>query len=94
MAEHSSIVLTKAGHIPDHQNMRNIVLGSIVTIFGAGVLIGRLVGGGTTGHYTGAYGSGHHAGEVSALPIAIVFLIAGVWAIRKGIRQRHNQALQ
>lgn len=76
----------------DHNGMRNIVLGGVVAIFGAVLLIGHLMGGGTSNHYGGAYGSGYHAGESAAIPIAIVLVLAGVWAVRKGIRQRRSDS--
>jgi hypothetical protein len=63
--------------------MKNIILGSLVAIWGAAVLIVALVG---SQHGNGAYGAGQAAGLV----FAIVMIIVGTQAIRKGRHERRD----
>jgi hypothetical protein len=70
--------------------MRQIVLGSFVAILGAVLLIASLAAGGNSTHYGGAYGAGSSAGESARIPIAVVLLLAGAWAVRKGMQQRSS----
>jgi hypothetical protein len=69
--------------------MRNLIFGGIGVLIGLALLIGSLTAG-TTRHGTGAYGAGQSAGEVSRIPIAVLFLLAGIWALRKGIQRRNR----
>jgi hypothetical protein len=67
--------------------MRNLIFGAIGVVIGLALLIGSLTAG-TAHHGTGAYGAGQSAGEAARIPIAVLFLLAGLWAVRKGIRAR------
>jgi hypothetical protein len=67
--------------------MRNLIFGGIGVIIGLALLIGSLTAG-TTQHGTGAYGAGQSAGEAARIPLAVIFLLAGLWAIRKSTRNR------
>jgi hypothetical protein len=69
--------------------MRNLIFGGIGVIIGLALLIGSLTAG-PAHHGTGAYGAGQSAGEVARIPLAVIFLLAGLWAIRKGV-QAHQR---
>jgi hypothetical protein len=51
-------------------------------IIGLALFIASLTAG-STRHGTGAYGAGQSAGETARIPFAVIFLLAGPWAIRK-----------
>ena len=67
--------------------MRSLAFGSIGVLIGLLLLVGSLTAG-TAQHGTGAYGAGQSAGEAARIPVAVLFLLAGLWAIRKSIRDR------
>ena len=69
--------------------MRNLIFGGIGVIIGLALLIGSLTAG-PVHHGNGAYGAGQSAGEVARIPLAVIFLLAGLWAIRKGV-QAHQR---
>jgi hypothetical protein len=69
--------------------MRNLVFGCIGVLIGLALLIGSLTAA-PAQHGTGAYGAGQSAGEVSRIPIAVLFLLAGLWAIRTSVRKRNR----
>jgi hypothetical protein len=69
--------------------MRNLIFGGIGVIIGLALLIGSLTSG-PAHHGTGAYGAGQSAGEAARIPLAVIFLLAGVWTIRKGIDARQR----
>lgn len=69
--------------------MRNLAFGCIGVLIGLALLIGSLTSG-PGQHSAGAYGAGQSAGEVSRIPIAVLFLLAGLWAIRTGMRKRNR----
>lgn len=71
--------------------MRNLVFGWIGVLIGVALLIGSLTAG-PAQHRPGAYGAGESAGEISRIPIAVLFLFAGLWAIRTGIRKRNRSS--
>jgi hypothetical protein len=62
--------------------MRNIVLGCIVTVWGAAILLVKALG--STPSRGGAYG----AGQSAALVFALIMIVVGIGAVRKGMRQR------
>ena len=68
--------------------MRNFVFGSIGVVLGLALLAGSLLAGGTSAHGTGAYAAGQSAGSAARIPLGVILLLAGVWAIRKEIRGR------
>jgi hypothetical protein len=61
-----------------------MILGAVLAIWGAAVLIVKLAGGDS--NHGGAYG----AGQSAALVFAVVLVIAGSWAVRKGVRERQR----
>jgi hypothetical protein len=67
--------------------MRHLVFGGIGVVIGLLLLIGSLTAG-TAQHGTGAYGAGQSAGEAARIPVAVLFLLVGLWAIRKSMRDR------
>jgi hypothetical protein len=67
--------------------MRNLVFGGIGVIIGLLLLVGTLAAG-PAKHGAGAYGAGQSAGEAARIPLAVLFLLAGLWAIRKSMRDR------
>jgi hypothetical protein len=67
--------------------MRNLIFGSVGVVIGLALLIGSLTAG-PSHHGTGAYGAGQSAGEAARIPLAVVFLLAGVWAIRRAKNAR------
>jgi hypothetical protein len=69
--------------------MRNLIFGGIGVVIGLALIIGSLTSG-PAHHGTGAYGSGQSAGEAARIPLAVIFLLAGLWAIRKGIQARQR----
>lgn len=71
--------------------MRNLIFGGIGVVIGLALLIASLTSGGNAQHSDGAYGAGQSAGEVTRIPIAVIFLLAGAWAVRNGIQQRQGQ---
>ena len=72
-----------------YRGMRNLVFGCIGLLIGLALLIGGLTAA-PAQHGTGAYGAGQSAGEVSRIPIAVLFLLAGLWAIRTSVRKRNR----
>jgi hypothetical protein len=70
--------------------VRNIIFGTVGIIIGLVELIGSL-----TTHETarggGTYAAAYSAGAAARLPIAVVFLVAGLWALRKGIQARNGR---
>jgi hypothetical protein len=69
--------------------MRNLIFGGIGVVIGLGLLIGSLTAG-PTHHGNGAYAAGQSAGEAARIPLAVIFLLAGLWAIRKGMQARQR----
>lgn len=69
--------------------MRNLIFGGIGVLIGLALLIGSLTAG-SAHHGTGAYGAGQSAGEAARIPLAVIFLLAGLWAIRKGVEARRR----
>jgi hypothetical protein len=69
--------------------MRNLIFGGIGVVIGLALLIGSLTSG-PAHHGTGAYGAGQSAGEAARIPLAVIFLLAGLWAIRKGMHARER----
>jgi hypothetical protein len=67
--------------------MRSLAIGSVGVLIGLLLLVGSLTAG-TAQHGTGAYGAGQSAGEAARIPVAVFFLLAGLWAIRKSVRDR------
>jgi hypothetical protein len=67
--------------------MRNVLFGAVGVLIGLALLIGGLTAG-PAHHAGGAYGSGASAGETARIPVAVLFLLAGLWALRKGIQRR------
>jgi hypothetical protein len=67
--------------------MRSLAFGSVGVLIGLLLLVGSLTAG-TAQHGTGAYGAGQSAGEAARIPVAVLFLLAGLWAIRKSVRDR------
>jgi len=63
--------------------MRNIVFGLIGMIWGGAILVGKLLGGGST-----EGSSSYEAGGVAALVFAVLLLIAGAYYLRKGLQER------
>jgi hypothetical protein len=64
--------------------MRNIILGGLGAAWGAAILIAKLAGGNTSPG--GAYG----AGQSAALIVAVLLLVVGIRAIRKGTQERRS----
>lgn len=71
----------------DKNHVRNLIFGTIGVVIGLAFLLASLTGG-SAHHGTGAYGAGQSAGEVARVPLAVLFLLAGLWALRKGMRSR------
>jgi len=71
--------------------MRNLLFGSIGVLIGLALVIGSLTSGSGT-HHAGAYGAGEAAGEVARIPIGVLFLLVGIWAVRKGLQQRRGSS--
>lgn len=69
--------------------MRNLAFGTVGVVIGLALLAGSLTA--TSAHHApGAYGSGASAGEAARIPIAVLFLLAGLWALLRGIRARRR----
>jgi hypothetical protein len=64
--------------------MRNLILGGVLAIWGTAVLIIDLAGG--QSNHGGAYGDGQSAGLV----FAAILVVAGISAVRKGLRERRG----
>lgn len=64
--------------------MRNFIFGGIGVVLGLALFIADLTASTTPTQATAAY----RAGAESRIPIAILLLLAGLWAIRKGLRAR------
>jgi hypothetical protein len=62
--------------------MRNLIFGAAGVVIGLALIIGSLTAG-SVRRGTGAYGAGESAGETARIPIAVILLLAGLWAIRK-----------
>ena len=69
--------------------MRSLIFGAVGIAIGLALLIGSLTAG-PAHNGSGVYGSGASAGEASRIPIAVLFLLAGLWALRKGIQARRR----
>lgn len=67
--------------------MRNLIFGGIGVVLGLALLVGSLTTSGTV-QGNGAYRAGESAGVMARIPIAIILLVAGLWAVRNGIRAR------
>ena len=60
--------------------MRNTIIGAVLTIWGAAILAINLLG--NKPNHGGSYG----AGQTAALVFAVIMIVAGVRAVRKGLR--------
>ena len=69
--------------------MRSLIFGGIGVTIGLALLIGSFTAG-PIHHGTGAYGAGQSAREAARIPLAAIFLLAGLRAIRKGVEARRR----
>jgi hypothetical protein len=69
--------------------VRSLIFGGVGVLIGLALLIGSLTAG-TARHGAGAYAAGQSTGEAARIPIAVLFLLAGLWAVRKGIQARNR----
>lgn len=60
--------------------MRNTILGAVLAIWGAAILAINLLG--NKPDHGGSYG----AGQTAALVFAVIMIVAGVRAVRKGLQ--------
>jgi peptidoglycan/LPS O-acetylase OafA/YrhL len=64
--------------------MRNTILGAVLAIWGAAILAINLLGNKT--NHGGSYG----AGQTAALIFAVILIVAGVRAVRKGLQTQRD----
>jgi hypothetical protein len=64
--------------------MRNTILGAVLAIWGAAILAINLLG--NKPNHSGSYG----AGQTVALVFAVILIVAGVRAIRKGLQTQRD----
>jgi hypothetical protein len=82
--QQTSTLLQPTTPISDHPTMKSTILGAAVALLGVFALISHAAG--RTPNHGGAYGAGVSAGLV----FAALMVVVGIWAVRKGLRERQR----
>jgi hypothetical protein len=74
---------------PPKHTKRQIIVGAGSVVLGAALVLAQLVGSSQT-NGAGAYNVGSHFGQVAGWAFGFAFLVAGAFAVRKGLRARRG----